>query len=64
LVISKDRVGPYVRKGNPYHIGDIVLDIYDEVIYTAGTAFGGYALTTSVVSAKANVCTSINTYIH
>lgn len=63
LLENRGRIGPLIRTGAPFHIGDIVLDIYDSMIYTAGNAFGTHSQRQTIVSEKARVVSSINTYV-
>jgi len=53
----------YVKQTRPYQIGDIVIDVYNDVIYTAGTALGAHAVHQAVTSKQVNVYTSTKAYI-
>lgn len=53
----------YIKQTRPYQVGDIVMDVYDNVIYTAGTAVGAHASRVVVTSKRINVYTSVKAYV-
>jgi hypothetical protein len=53
----------YIKQTRPYQVGDIVMDVYDNVIYTAGTAVGAHASRVVVTSNRINVYTSVKAYV-
>jgi hypothetical protein len=53
----------YVKQTRPYQIGDVVIDVYNDVIYTVGTALGAHAVHQVVTSKQVNVYTSTKAYI-
>lgn len=53
----------YVKQTRPYQIGDIVIDVHNDVIYTAGRALGPNSIHQEVISKRVNVYTSMKAYV-
>ena len=53
----------YIKQTRPYEIGDITIDVHDDVIYTAGKAFAAHSHHTSILSKRINVYTSMKAYV-